>query len=201
MTWKKKLPDSPRTTYAPRAIAKDLRVDVEVVMEALREIGEYADSPTRRSIEEPVRRRLLAHLGFEYEAPRVESVSQWERQGYSTPTPVKGANSRERPDPKLPTSFSSKDHSVGLGMRTDDVAPAWEDQSWKLLGFTDVERDAWLVYLRRGQAKLAATYRDAGLAPDDMPVDVMGWQIYKRLRSGESPREVLRLLKRAREAG
>jgi len=51
--------------------------------------------------------------------------------------------------------------------------------------------------LRRGQAKLARDLRSAGLVPSDLHTDVLGWTVARRLREGESPHEVVRLLRQA----
>lgn len=69
-----------------------------------------------------------------------------------------------------------------------------------LYDFSATERDAWLAVLRRGQARDAAKYRDAGFAPEDLLVELSGWTVAKRLRAGESLAEVKRLLDRQRRA-
>jgi hypothetical protein len=94
----------------------------------------------------------------------------------------------------------SPDRSVGLGDPTDDVSVTMEDFSWIYYGFSRSDRDAWCVYLRPGQAKYAARLRDAGFIPDDLAVEVDGWTVAKRLRSGESMAGVKRLLDRYRKA-
>jgi hypothetical protein len=71
-----------------------------------------------------------------------------------------------------------------------------ELESWKIFDFAEAERDAWIAHgLRPGQVKDAAKYRDAGLLPGDLAQEILGWTVLKRLRAGESPDEVLRLLR------
>ena len=78
-------------------------------------------------------------------------------------------------------TVKTPDRSVGVGDPADDVSVTMEDFSWTYYDFTEVDRDAWCVYLRRGQAKYAARLRDAGFTPDDLAVTVGGWSVYKRL--------------------
>ncbi|MHB1009427.1 MAG: hypothetical protein ACYC1E_09405 [Propionibacteriaceae bacterium] len=74
------------------------------------------------------------------------------------------------------------------------------DASWTLYGFTSAERDAWQVYLSDRQAKDAHKLREAGFQPDDLGTQVSGWTVLKRVRAGEDPKEVKRLLDRHRKA-
>ena len=77
----------------------------------------------------------------------------------------------------------------------NDVAPAWELESWKIFNFAEAERDAWLPHgLRPGQVKGAARFRDAGLLPADLVKDIKGWTALKRLRDGEPPEDVVQLV-------
>ena len=202
MVWSTKLLPDPRRRYSARDLAKELGVEEALVLDALNVIGEYVSSTSRKSIEEPIRRRLYEHFDRAYSPPAVLQVSSWERQDQATPSRTPHTP-RNKPRPRGPdrsrTEFQPKDASVGLGSQSDDVAPSWEDASWELLGFTQPERDAWCVFLRRGQAKEAAALRNAGFLPEDLGVELLGWPVWRRLRAGESQREVKRLLDRHRQ--
>lgn len=200
MVWKTKLQPEPHRRYSARDLAKELNVDVDVVMETLNAIGEHVVTPAKKSLEEPVRLKVYEHLG-RHPARQIQPVPPWERRGTSGPQKRDkvGASGRRLGDRDLrATTFSPKDGSVGLGNSAYDVAPAWEDASWALHGFTGTDRDAWRVFLRPGQAKEAAALRDAGFLPEDLGVDLHGWPVFKRLRAGETPAEVKRLLDRLR---
>ena len=196
MVWKTKLQPEPHRRYSARDLAKELNVDVDVVMETLNALGEHVATPATKSVVEPVRRRVYEHLG-QHTARQIQPLPPWERRGTSGP---QKRETRRRPDDRdlRATTFSPRNRSVGLGNSDDDVAPAWEDASWALQDFTEAERDAWCVFLRPGQAKEAAVLRDAGFLPEDLGVDLRGWPVFKRLRGGDTPAEVKRLLDRLR---
>ena len=130
-------------------------------MAALADLGEYVRSPASR-LEEPVIRRLYEAMGGQLEPERPKSPPAWERKG--------------RTDESLATAKSTGDVAGGdqtnwhSSSRDDwwetqgDVAPSWERESWKLCGFTEFERDAWIAHgLRPGQVKDALAYRDAAI--------------------------------------
>lgn len=75
-----------------------------------------------------------------------------------------------------------------------------KDAIWTLYGFSPTDRDAWRVFLADGQAKQAARLRAAGFIPEDLAIEIQGWTVHKRLRGGESPRDVKRLLDQQRRA-
>lgn len=199
MTWKQRLQQAPRRRYSARDIAARLGVEVVLVIDSLTRLGEFIDSPAKRTIEEPVLKRVCSDLGLEYEVPPVAPVSAWERRGISDRSSKKAEASRSS-TPGRTASVGPRDRSVGLGNPADDASPAMEEVAWVLYDFSATERDAWLAVLRRGQARDAARYRDAGFAPEDLLVELSGWTVAKRLRAGESLAEVKRLLDRQRRA-
>jgi len=204
LTWQQKLQPPPRPRYSAREIANDLDLGVQAVLDALKSLEEFIDSPARKIIEEPVRKRLYAFLQFPYEPPAASHVTAWESRdrGGSAKTSTKQRGPQGAAEHRGPhrISIGPLDTSVGLGHPTNDASESMADASWKLHGFTQVESDAWRVFLRRGQAKLAAQLRDAGFIPEHLNVVVGGWPVAKRLRAGESPTEVMRLLGRQRQA-
>ena len=202
MTWKLKLHQRPRTRYTARDLATSLAVSLDDVMNALTAEGEFVDSPSKRIIEEPVRRKVCARLGLDYVPPTVHSSSPWRRTDTGAPQrsrAVRGRPANAGPKDSGTRTVKSPDRSVGLGNPSDDVSVTMEDFSWRYYGFSPAERDAWCVYLRPGQAEYAARLRDADFMPDDLGVKVGNWPVYKRLREGESMSEVKRLLNRSRQ--
>lgn len=202
MVWKLKLPDTPRSRYSARELAGSWGVPVSEVMDALRAIGEYVPSPDKKTVEEPVRRRLSQQLGIAYLPPTPGSISPWRRIDTTDNRPDKlRRKRRSEPQPIRSGSFGPKRNPFHLGRLEDDASATMEDVAWKLYDFTDAERDAWRSFLGRGQAKYARELRDAGLQPDDLGVVVFGWTVRQRLSAGETAVEVLRLLDRQRSAG
>ena len=198
MVFKKKLlePEHPKGLSA-RELARELKVELQVVLEALAAIGEYVASPDKKSIVEPAVRRVCEYLEVPFERDPVRRVAQWETRDVG-----KRAESRvhrPRRDSVESEPISGRFASLGLGdPRLDSRAP-WDEQEWKLYDFTAAERDVWLAHgLRRGQAKDAAKLRDAGLLPPDLGINVYGWTVAKRLRSGEAMNGVKRLLDQLR---
>ena len=118
-------------------------------MNALRDIGEYVDSPTKRILEEPVKRAICAYLELDYQPPATHAPSTWRR---SDPG---GPGKRSRPRPGRPASAGPKgsgtlvarppDRSVGLGDTHEDVSVTMEEFSWAYHGFSAPDRDAWRV--------------------------------------------------------
>lgn len=203
MTWKYKLPEPPRTQYTAREVAVSIGVSVQDVMDALKVLGEFVTSPARKCIEEPVKRKVCDHLGVDYQPPAVHTPAPWRTRDPGRPRrdrSVRGRPASAGPKDSGTRTLKTPDRSVGLGDPVDDVSVTMEDFSWTYYGFTHVDRDAWCVYLRRGQAKYAAQLRDAGFMPDDLGVTVGGWTVYKRLREGESIAGVKRLLDRSRRS-
>lgn len=180
-------------------VARDLSVKVKDVRQVLRDLGEYVDSDRKKCLEEPVVRRIFARFGKQYAAERPNSVSGWQRTDQGGPARPKQSRPAHQPPRQGPWTAVPDDASAGLGDPRSDAAPAWADQEWKLYGFTEPEADAWMAEgLRRGQAKVARDLRDAGLTPSNLGEEVFNWTVAKRLRGGESPAEVLRLLHRSR---
>lgn len=203
MTWKYKLPQQPRKQYTAREVAASIGVSVQDVMNALNAVGEFVNSPARKCIEEPVKRKVCEHLGVDYQTPAVHTPSPWRTQDQGSPRQersVRGRPASAGPKDSGTRTVKTPDRSVGLGDPADDVSVTMEDFSWTYFGFSSVERDAWCVYLRRGQVKYAARLRDAGFLPDDLAVEVNGWTVYKRLREGEPMIGVKRLLDRSRQS-
>lgn len=201
LTWKNKLLQQERKRYSVQQIAEGTGRSVQDVMHALQKIGEFVDSPRKVVLEEPVRRRLYEALGMAYEAPPIPQVSPWEIKGNSLPAPsahppssvTRKRDGRHRPhrQTERPTPLNHSGDLASLSMI---------DASWTFYGFTQAERDAWQVYLSDRQAKDAHRLREAGFQPDDLGIRVSGWTVLKRLRAGEDPKAVKRLLDRQREA-
>lgn len=204
MAWKMKLQQAPRRRYTAREIAAEVGVSVGEVMEALKAVGEFVGSDRHRTIEEPVKREVCEQLGVDYKTPTEHTPTPWRREDQGGPGRARrhpGRPQSARPKDSGTTTVASPDRSVGIGDPSEDASAAMEDFAWSYCGFSATERDAWCVYLRPGQVKEAARLRDAGFIPDDLAVNVSGWTVAKRLRSGESLAEVKRLLDRHRFAG
>ena len=189
----KQPPQGPRRRMSARQISKELGVPVGEVMATLNELGEYVKSPASM-LEEPVIRRLYEAVHRRYEPEKPKAAPPWDRKGRGDQAPTAAAANRDSRE-----SDRSECHSRPTGEWWEtqtDVAPAWELESWKIFDFAEAERDAWIAHgLRPGQVKDAAKYRDAGLLPGDLAQEILGWTVLKRLRAGESPDEVLRLLR------
>jgi hypothetical protein len=201
LTWKNKLLPQERKRYSVQQIAEGTGRSVQDVMHALQKIGEFVDSPRKVVLEEPVRRRLCETLGVAYEAPPIPQLAPWEIKGNSlaatsAPRPnsvIRKRDARRRPrrQTERPTPLDNSGDLASLSM----IEP-----SWNFYGFTQAERDAWQVYLSDRQAKDAHRLREVGFQPDDLGIRVSGWTVLKRLRAGEDPKAVKRLLDRHREA-
>jgi hypothetical protein len=179
-------------------------VGVKEVLDALAELGEYVDSPAKRIIEEPVKRRVCGHLGVSYLAPGGHTPAPWQwtdSAARKAELPRRGRPASAGPKDSGTRTVVPPDRSVGLGDPADDVSVTMENFAWTYRGFGMSDRDAWCVYLRPGQAKYAARLRDAGFKPDDLAVEVGGWTVARRLRAGEPMAGVKRLLDRFRETG
>lgn len=201
MTWRTKLPTSERKRYSAQEIAMATGLPIRDVMDAIQKIGQFADSPRKKSIEEPVRRQIHEFLNIPYDPPVPPKTSGWERKGMSSPTPnIVPGSSKSAPQGGIRHAHRRSESPQPLGSRSDLSSLTMVDASWTLHGFTSMERDAWTVHLSERQAKDAATLRDAGFAPDDLGVNLHGWTVLIRIRSGETPREVKRLLDRYRAA-
>ncbi len=178
-------------------LAAALNVSPDDVMTALSDIGEYVPSMTKKTLEEPVVRKIYDHFGCTYLSDPVHPCSQWIRHGTDTSQP---ARPRKHPNPHQssatgPYTTTTKREGVALGNPNQDVAEAWIPQAWTFYGFSDVEKEAWLdAGLRDGQVQDAIKYRDAGLTPTDLGMVVAGWSVSKRLRAGEDLYYVKRLL-------
>lgn len=198
MVFQKKLTGpGPRTRRSAYEVARDLQCDLHLVLEALENLGEYVASPRKRNLEAPTVRAIYERLGQTLVEERPDPPSGWRIRTAAGP-----ASRRQRPvleiehDERGPRSFGTRRASLGLGIEREDAVGEWAFQEWKLYGFTEVDRDVWLAEgLRPGQAKLARDLRDGGLHPSDLSVDVLGWTVAKRLRAGESIRNVHNLLR------
>ncbi len=166
----------------------------EVVMATLASLGEYVGSPAAK-IEEPVLRQVYARLGAEYGGSTSRPPPPWDRKGRAPERRENAERAREAGVQSERRNWYSRPDGEWWDRR-DDASPAWEMASWTLFHFTEFERDAWISHgLRPGQVKDAATYRDAGFQPGDLVRDVYGWTVLRRLRSGELPSDVYRLLR------
>lgn len=218
-----KLEETPRERLRVHEVAKRVDRPCAEILALLTDLGEYA--PHRNSmLEPPVVRRIYQALGLtppQRPAPQSPNVSTPPPTGGLTPPrprarrdnhPLMGTiSSRQRNespqsaprDSPAASRFRNIADSLAQAYGSD-VAAGWEYESWKLLGFTEVERDAWTAEgLRTGQAPVAATLRDAGLSPADLSVRVNGWTVLARLTKGEGAAQVVRLLKgqRGQSAG
>lgn len=148
MTFKNKLPSKishPRQSVLHLAAA--LNVSPDDVMTALSDIGEYVPSMTKKTLEEPVVRKIYDHFGCTYLSDPVHPCSQWIRHGTDTSQP---ARPRKHPNPHQssatgPYTTTTKREGVALGNPNQDVAEAWIPQAWTFYGFSDVEKEAWLA--------------------------------------------------------
>lgn len=202
MVFKYKLPEpTARKRVSAQEIAREHGLDVVTVMNALADAGEFVNSPRSKSLESPVVRRVCEILGVNQPKAAVERpVPQWEVRGGEGRPPRPRKKAHLRAAPVGAAQFDSADRSAGLGFEWQDASPSFASEEWKLYGFSEVERDLWISEgLRRGQAKLARDLRAAGFLPLDLNVNVLGWTVAKRLRSGESCREVMRLLRQVKE--
>lgn len=201
MTWRTKLPTSERKRYSAQEIAMATGLPIRDVMDAIQKIGQFADSPRRKDIEEPVRRQIYEFLKIPYDPPVPPKTSGWVRTGKSSPTPgIVPGSSQSGPYGGHRQAHRPTERPQPLGGSSDLSSLTMVDASWVLRGFTRTEKDAWTVYLSDRQAKDAVRLRDAGFSPDDLGVDLYGWTVLQRIRSGDTPREVKRLLDRYRAA-
>lgn len=193
MTWRYKLqPLSQRRRMRVRDIATLLNVASDVVVEAARKCGEFVTSP-QSFLEEPVLRRLSEHFGQPIlPETSTKKVTPWERRGSGSHVgPPSSRKSRRK------STWEQPDED-DLWAAAQDASPAFEIESWKLFGFSETDRDLWIdAGLRPGQVKAAARFAEAGFRPSDLARVVSGWTVRDRLRKGEDPDAVLRLLKRA----
>jgi len=84
------------------------------------------------------------------------------------------------------------------------VAAAIESESWKLCGFSEVERDVWIdAGIPSNGARIAAAVLSAGMVPADLGVRIGVATVVERLLEGQSIPEVKVALDldRARQAG
>jgi hypothetical protein len=142
---------------------------------------------------------LYEAFGAQHEPAKPKAPPEWQWKGRSDQVSAKANPARNDGAEEARTSWCSR--AGGDWWETQgDVVPAWELESWKMFGFTEAERDVWIEHgLRPGQVKDAVSFRDAGLVPADLTRDVAGWTVLKRLRAGERPAEVVRLLRATRE--
>lgn len=169
-------------------------------MSSLKDFGEYVSSPASK-LEEPVLRRLYESLGYEYQPEPLKKPPDWDRKGQSSvPMPHVLIQASEPFNPELTEWHSSS--SIAWWDTQDDVMPCMQDASWKLSGFTDVERDAWLAHgLRGGEVRLAVELRDGGLMPADLMIIYKGWSVLRRVKAGESAQDLVRHIAEDRSVG
>lgn len=193
MTWRYKLlPLSQRRRMRVRDIAMLLNVAPDIVIEIAREWGEFVASP-QSFLEEPVLRRLSEHFRQPIlSETAIKKVRPWERRGSGSrvgPPPTR--------KPRRDVTWEQPPED-DLWAAAYDASPTFEIESWKLFGFSETDRDLWIdAGLRPGQVNAAAKFAEAGFRPSDLALVVSGWTVRDRLRKGEEPAEVLRLLKRA----
>lgn len=201
MVFKYKLPEPSRPQrISAYDIAREHGVNIATVMEAIETAGEFVDSARKKSLETPVVRHVCEILGVAHvEAEHSKPVPAWElRAAEARPTQPITQAKLPVPTPSR-TRFDPPDRSERLGFEPHDASPSFAAQEWKLYGISEVERDLWIAEgLREGQAKMARDLRTVGFSPTDLRTDVLGWTVAKRLRAGERPREVFRLLQEVR---
>lgn len=222
-----KLQQPPRSRQRVRDVAKEVGVTSRRLLEDLKEMGEYA--PTAASyIEAPVIRAVHDRFGVAYDEPTQEPIQPTASVPTATGLGPPPARRRRENHPLMneasrPRDEASDDAYRRDGRRTerarparwsarsveqrwaqassDDAAPAFEFEDWKLRGFTEVERDVWIdAGLRAGQAKWAAELRDSGLLPAELQTNLHGWKVIDRLQRGEGAAAVVRLLRAFRDS-
>lgn len=201
MVFQKKLPGpAPRPRRSAQQLAQELGLDISFVMDALQSVGEYVDSSRKRAIEEPAVKKVYEHFDRTYTPEPTKPVPDWQRRDLGRPAPRAARQAPQNPRRSVdgPRTLETPDTSLGIGDSRSDAADAWAYEEWKYYKFSPAEHDAWIdAGLRRGQAREAATLREAGLTAADLTKDVYGWSVAKRLRSGENAQEVARQLRRA----
>ncbi len=115
MVFKQKLPGAvPRPRLSAQELARELNVLVTVVWDALKSVGEFVDSPRKKVIEEPVIKKVYAHLGRTYAPEPTRHFSPWRFRGAGGP-PRRAARGRGVHRPVgAPSSYESRDASAGL---------------------------------------------------------------------------------------
>ena len=216
-----KLEETPRERLRVHELAKRVGRTNTEILALLADLGEYTRNHSSM-LEPPVVRRVYEALDQTLPprpAPRPADVApprpstglapprpQARRENHplmnAAPRP-KDNGSRTPTKPSRPSRQPTHSRNPADQLAEAyglDVAPAWEHESWKLQGFTDVERDVWIAAgLRTGQAPVAARLRDAGLTPADLSVVVSGWTVLERLAKNEGAAGVARLLRRQQE--
>lgn len=188
-----------RGPWSAQEVAQEIGVHPHYVLDALKELGEYVDSMRKKCLWEPVVRKVYGLLDFPYKEPTPPPVSPWQIRDTGDPSPAPQRRPRLRPQVIPRTKFETSDRSLGLGDPSHDVDVTWSVQSWRFLGFSEIERDAWIAHgLRDTQAKSAAEFRDAGICPGDLGTDLGGWTAARRLKQGEPPSMVADKLARKR---
>jgi hypothetical protein len=89
----KQPPLGPRCRMSAREIGKDLGVDIDRVMAALADLGEYVPSPASK-LEEPVIRRLYEGLGAQQESAKPESPPEWQWKSRTDQVPTNAKPAR-----------------------------------------------------------------------------------------------------------
>ena len=205
-------PDPPRRVSA-QELAQQLHRPVEEIMAAAHTIGEFVESPRKRTLESPTVNQIRAELDEPQMPAPIKPIPQWERRGTAPTRNTRGTSqavlgSRFHGEPVLrrrdrfePFRTESA-HDGGLRETTDDVAMAWASASWSFFGFAGVEKDAWIAAgVQTTQAKKASLFREAGLLPSDLGKTLHGWSVIRRLNADESPRDIRQMLDReARKA-
>lgn len=202
MVFQRKLPEPSRRKRASAYdVARDHGLDIATVMDAIAKAGEFVDSPRKHGLEPPVVRRVCEILGVACrDGEPSKPVPAWQLQDTAA-LPTRAPSKPRLPAaPPARTKFVAPDRSERLGFESQDASPSFAAQEWKLYGFSEVERDLWISGgLREGQAKLARDLRAAGFRPTDLKTEVAGWTVAKRLRIGERPRDVLKLLHQSQD--
>lgn len=218
-----KLVEPPRIRLRVRDIAKELDVPPQDILDVLHDLHEYVKN-SASFVEVPVIRRVHEAFDVTYHPrPQVaQPVSPSTRQvpaGLGPPPkrekrdnhPLMGEisprRSRQAQPNAQPVSGTSAVSWTGrkadqqwAELRGGDASHSFEFESWKLYGFSEVERDVWIeAGLRPGQAQHAAELHEAGLSSTDLRVVLHGWTVADRLLRGEGAKAVARMLAQTRD--
>lgn len=218
-----KLVRPPRERRRISELASELGVPATEIMGVLDNLGEFVRSASSY-VEVPIIRQVHAAFNVEYlsnpswrkgQSPPTPS----QPQGLTPPAkkprrdnnPLMGTSDRPQDQltiahprgpkqrffpPEWQSRTTGQEWSLGGGV---DSSPAFEFVEWKVRGFSEIDRDAWIAAgLRASQGRLAAELREAGLQPTDLATELYGWKVIDRLTRGEGATGVARMLCRSR---
>lgn len=187
----KQPPPSPRLRISPRDVARTFGVDVDTVMAALAGLGEYVSSPASK-VEEPVTRGSTKRWAASTsQRGRRRRLSGREKAGL-TECLRRGARPRVATGAVRPTGSLQQEKIGGRRRMMHRLQLILNPGSC-----SDLPRSNGMLGLRTASGpdkRKMPSYREAGLMPTDLPMNPAGWTVMKRLRAGENPTDVVRLL-------